>query len=175
MVTLDNPGHFFLRNAENYRADMLHLVHGKNRMRIRIVWQQKNALAHLHSLASRYMPIRMVNLAEKIIRLLNQHKLTQLELAEKIGVHQSTVNRWTKGADIKPENLIALASFIGQTVDDFLLSESVDATISDDAAMARLIDDMRTIGSVDPEARKNFQDYAHKQAETFRARLGLSE
>jgi transcriptional regulator with XRE-family HTH domain len=121
------------------------------------------------------MPIRMVNLAEKIIRLLNQHKLTQLELAEKIGVHQSTVNRWTKGADIKPENLIALASFIGQTVDDFLLSESVDATISDDAAMARLIDDMRTIGSVDPEARKNFQDYAHKQAETFRARLGLSE
>ncbi len=119
--------------------------------------------------------MRMVNLAAKILRLMTKHGLTQLELAERIGVSQPTVNRWTKGADVRTENLIALAAFAGQTVDDFLLSESIEPTISLEADLARLNRDLRDIRSFDPEWLRNFLDYTHKQAESVRARHESSE
>lgn len=142
---------------------------------MRISVQEPNALPHLPSAMLGYMHVRMINLAQKIVRLLERHRLTQLELAEKIGVHQSTVNRWTKGADIKPENLIALATFAGQTVDDFLLSESVEATITDAEASARLAEDLQVIGTVDPEERKDLEDLVRKRAAAARGRLGRAD
>ena len=80
------------------------------------------------------------------------------------------MNRWTKGADIKPENLIALVTFAGQTVDDFLLSESVEATITDAEASARLAEDLQVIGTVDPEERKDLEDLVRKRAAAARGR-----
>lgn len=118
----------------------------------------------------------MVNLGKKIIRLMERYDLTQGELAEKIGVNQSTVNRWVKkGADIKPENLIALASFAKQTVDDFLLSESVEPTITDAEQGARLAEDLRVIGVVDAAERMDLEDLVRKRAAAARARIAPAD
>lgn len=137
---------------------------------MRIADQAENALPHLPWLTDAYMHGRMVNLAQKIVRLLDRLGLTQLQAAEKIGVNQSTVNRWTKGADIKPENLVALATLAGQTVDDFLMSESVDPTITEAEANARLAEDLKAIGAVDPVERKDLEELVRKRAAAARER-----
>lgn len=137
---------------------------------MRIADQAENAFSHLPWSTDAYMHGRMVNLAQKIVRLLDRLGLTQLQAAEKIGVNQSTVNRWTKGADIKPENLIALATLAGQTVDDFLMSESVDPTITEAEANARLAEDLKAIGAVDPVERKDLEELVRKRAAAARER-----
>ncbi len=139
-------------------------------MRMRIEGQAQNASPHLPFATDAYMHGRMVNIGQKIVRLLDKHRLTQGELAERIGVNQSTVNRWTKGADVKPENLIALAAFAGQTVDDFLLSDSVEPTITEAEANARMAEDLRVIGAVDPEERRDLEDLVRKRAAAARGR-----
>lgn len=151
---------------------MVHGVHEMKHMRMRIADQAENAPPHLPWLTDAYMHGRMVNLAQKIVRLLDRLGLTQLQAAEKIGVNQSTVNRWTKGADIKPENLIALATLAGQTVDDFLMSESVDPTITEAEANARLAEDLKAIGAIDPVERKDLEDLVRKRAAAARERSG---
>ena len=54
----------------------------------------------------------------------NIHKLrgkeTQPEFAEKVGVSQSTVVRWEKGADPKPDNLLALAKLAGASIEQII-------------------------------------------------------
>ncbi|WP_174436431.1 helix-turn-helix transcriptional regulator [Azospirillum brasilense] len=62
----------------------------------------------------------MTDTAQKIRDLRKQLSLTQAELAERLGVAQSTVARWERGSEISQENLLPLAKLAGQTVDQFL-------------------------------------------------------
>lgn len=57
-------------------------------------------------------------LADNIRKL--RGKVTQPEFAERVGVGQSTIVRWEKGADPKPENLLALAKIAGVSIEQII-------------------------------------------------------
>ena len=104
------------------------------------------------------MQERMIDTAQKIKQLRKQLGLKQATLAERVGVTQSTVARWEQGAEIRPENLIALAELAGQSVDQFLKEELApkeqaangpqaesDADRRLEAIKARLTDDQKAV------------------------------
>ena len=66
-----------------------------------------------------------MNLAEKLVSLRRQNGLTQLTLAEKMGVSRQAISRWEKGeAFPSTENLKYLGELYHVTL-DYLLSDSV--------------------------------------------------
>jgi transcriptional regulator with XRE-family HTH domain len=60
------------------------------------------------------------------IKALRRQFANQTEFGEKVGVGQSTVVRWEKGADPKPENLLALAGIADVTIEQ-LITTPLDA------------------------------------------------
>ncbi len=67
----------------------------------------------------------MTNIAIKIKELRKIHSMTQDELAEKLGVGQSCVSKWERGATVPDANqLVALAKCFDVSTDYLLgLSE----------------------------------------------------
>jgi repressor LexA len=59
-------------------------------------------------------------LAERIKQIRIMHGLDQTMFGEKLGASQSTVTRWEKGAQPKPDALRRIAELGGTTVDDLL-------------------------------------------------------
>lgn len=51
-------------------------------------------------------------------------KLTQLQIAEKLGVSYQAVSKWENGSLPNGEMLVALARILGVTVDEILAGES---------------------------------------------------
>lgn len=63
------------------------------------------------------------------IRALRRKFANQTEFGEKVGVGQSTIVRWEKGSDPKPENLLALASIADVTIEQ-LITTPLDALVA---------------------------------------------
>ncbi|WIW89314.1 helix-turn-helix transcriptional regulator [Sphingobium sp. V4] len=63
------------------------------------------------------------------IKALRRKFANQTEFGEKVGVGQSTVVRWEKGSDPKPENLLALASIADVTIEQ-LITTPLDALVA---------------------------------------------
>ncbi|MDR2858428.1 MAG: XRE family transcriptional regulator [Novosphingobium sp.] len=59
-------------------------------------------------------------LSERIRAIRHSKGLDQTQFGEALGVGQSTVARWEKGAQPKPEMLRRMADFVGWAVDDLL-------------------------------------------------------
>lgn len=64
-------------------------------------------------------PAGMSILSENI-KLLRSRFANQTEFGERIGVGQSTIVRWEKGADPKPENLLSLARAADVTIEQLI-------------------------------------------------------
>lgn len=76
-----------------------------------------------------YMPVMANTLAERIKQMRLSKGLDQTQFGEALGVTQSTVGRWEKGAQPKPEALRAIAKFADMTVDDLLDAANNGLTI----------------------------------------------
>ena len=62
-----------------------------------------------------------MTLAEKILHLRTQLGLSQLELAEKLGVSRQSVSKWETGQSVPDlEKLIKLADLFGISVDELV-------------------------------------------------------
>lgn len=62
-----------------------------------------------------------MTLAEKILHLRNQQGLSQLELAERLGVSRQSVSKWETGQSVPDlDKLIKLADLFGITVDELV-------------------------------------------------------
>lgn len=58
-----------------------------------------------------------MNIALKLQELLKSRGISRSKLAKDIGVHTSTVSNWIDGKDVKSENLAALCSYFGCSLD----------------------------------------------------------
>ncbi|MBS6503776.1 MAG: helix-turn-helix transcriptional regulator [Clostridium sp.] len=77
-------------------------------------------------------------LGDKIKELRKSKKMTQVQLAEKIGIAQSTLGMIEKNrTPAGRKTLIKLADFFGVTV-DYLLSDNEDKKIEDDVTQIKL-------------------------------------
>lgn len=62
-----------------------------------------------------------MTLAEKILHLRTQQGLSQLELAERLGVSRQSVSKWETGQSVPDlDKLIKLADLFGITVDELV-------------------------------------------------------
>ena len=87
-------------------------------MRIRIRCQMNLCVNGLENPAFANYRRFMSTLSENIRKMRGSQ--TQPEFAERIGVGQSTVVRWEKGADPKPDNLLALARLAGASIEQII-------------------------------------------------------
>ena len=55
-----------------------------------------------------------------ISELRRRKKLSKKALAHDLNVDAGTIDKWESGADIRMENVIALAEYIGVSTDDIL-------------------------------------------------------
>ena len=55
-----------------------------------------------------------------ISELRRQKKLSKKALAHNLNVDAGTIDKWESGADIRMENVIALAEYFGVSTDDIL-------------------------------------------------------
>jgi phage repressor protein C with HTH and peptisase S24 domain/predicted XRE-type DNA-binding protein len=85
-------------------------------MRMRIDVQENNALTHWTGRRRPDYALRMTILAENIAELLRLAKRQQ-DVADAVGLTQSSVSRLAKGAEPKPESLIAIARYAGVSVE----------------------------------------------------------
>ena len=68
-----------------------------------------------------------MSVGAQIKKLRKQAKMTQPELAEKLGVHETTIRRWEQGKDRGPDvSAINSIAEIFHTTPDFLLSDVSD-------------------------------------------------
>ena len=100
----------------------------------------------------------MPNTSEKIYYLRNKNKLTQSELAAKLGVTQISVSKWEKGRSMpKSQASLLLAELFGVTIQSLMddeqdlvyISEQSGGmdTIPDLAAMQNQIKELQTENS----------------------------
>ena len=59
-------------------------------------------------------------MANIISELRRRKKLSKKALAHDINVDAGTIDKWESGADIRMENVIALAEYFGVSTDDIL-------------------------------------------------------
>lgn len=65
-----------------------------------------------------------MNMAESLVLLRKQHNLTQLDLAEKLGVSRQAVSRWEVGLSVpSTANLRCLSELYGVSMDRLLCTE----------------------------------------------------
>lgn len=70
-----------------------------------------------------------MSLAEKLVSLRKQKGLTQMDLAERLGVSRQAISRWEVGAAVpSTDNLMVLSELYGVSV-DYLLHENADDSI----------------------------------------------
>ena len=62
-----------------------------------------------------------IKLADRLVELRKEHKLSQEALAEKLGLSRQSISKWER-AEASPDtdNLIALAEVYGITLDELL-------------------------------------------------------
>ncbi len=67
-----------------------------------------------------------IKLADRLVELRKEHKLSQEALAEKLGLSRQAISKWER-AEASPDtdNLIALAELYGITLDQLLGNETV--------------------------------------------------
>ena len=58
-----------------------------------------------------------MNIAQTLRKLMDERKLSNSKLAREIGVHTSTVSNWLDGKEVKAENLTALCTYFGCSLD----------------------------------------------------------
>lgn len=58
-----------------------------------------------------------MNIAQQLQELLDSTGISRSRLARELGVHTSTVSNWLDGREVKAENLAALCSYFGCTLD----------------------------------------------------------
>lgn len=68
----------------------------------------------------------MITLAERVNALMKRKKLGQDELAQRVGVSQSAVNKVLKGKTNNPKWIVDLAAVLGVTAEYLLYGESTD-------------------------------------------------
>lgn len=67
-----------------------------------------------------------MTVGEKIANLRKEKNLSQLQLAEQLGVSRQAISKWESGTALPGiDNVIVLSCFFGVTI-DFLLKEKVD-------------------------------------------------
>ena len=68
-----------------------------------------------------------IQLADRLVALRKEHKLSQEALAEKLGLSRQTISKWER-AEASPDtdNLIALAGVYGVTLDELLGNEKTE-------------------------------------------------
>ena len=59
-------------------------------------------------------------MANTISELRRRKKLSKKALAHDLNVDAGTIDKWESGADIRMENVIALAEYFGVSTDDIL-------------------------------------------------------
>lgn len=79
--------------------------------------------------------MKPINLSQNLYLLRKKHGLSQEEFAEKIHISRQAVSKWERGeAYPDTENLIAIASFYGVTLDELVISSSTfDLEINESA------------------------------------------
>ena len=70
-----------------------------------------------------------IKLADRLVELRKEHKLSQEALAEKLGLSRQSISKWER-AEASPDtdNLIALAEVYGITLDQLLGNEETTDT-----------------------------------------------
>lgn len=58
-----------------------------------------------------------MNIAQPLRKLMDERKLSNSKLAREVGVHTSTVSNWLDGKEVKAENLTALCTYFGCSLD----------------------------------------------------------
>ena len=77
------------------------------------------------------MEALIMGIGTRIKNLRKQANLTQPELAEKIGVHETTIRRWEQERDRGPDGkAVTLLAEILNTTPEYLLNDSGDNDIS---------------------------------------------
>ncbi len=73
-----------------------------------------------------------IKLADRLVELRKEHKLSQEALAEKLGLSRQSISKWER-AEASPDtdNLIALAEVYGITLDQLLGNEENTATTTE--------------------------------------------
>lgn len=77
-----------------------------------------------------------MNIAQTLQELMSSNGITRSRLAREIGVHTSTVSNWLDGREVKAENLTALCSYFGCTL-DYLAGQ----TLKQEKATIDVVDD----------------------------------
>ena len=99
-----------------------------------------------------------MNIAQPLRKLMDERKLSNSKLAREVGVHTSTVSNWLDGKEVKAENLTALCTYFGCSL-DYLAGKMEEAKKAPTPKSERDVDpDIRRI----ERARKNMSD-ADKQ------------
>ena len=73
-----------------------------------------------------------IKLADRLVELRKEHKLSQEALAEKLGLSRQSISKWER-AEASPDtdNLIALAEVYGITLDQLLGNEETTDTTTE--------------------------------------------
>lgn len=71
-----------------------------------------------------------MGLGETLVRLLEEHNVSSVELAKAVQVHPITVYRWRNGSDIKLSDCVKIARFFGLSLEEIF--KNVDRTILED-------------------------------------------
>jgi transcriptional regulator with XRE-family HTH domain len=88
-----------------------------------------------------------MNIAQQLQGLLNSTGISRSRLARELGVHTSTVSNWLDGKEVKSENLAALCSYFGCTL-DYLAGQTAEQKekplINDDEELTEYLDELRS-------------------------------
>ena len=123
-------------------------------------------------------------LSENIKALRLRHS-NQTEFGERVGVGQSTVVRWEKGSDPKPENLLALAKLAKATIEQIITMpledipdpserEPIPTPAQLEAMISLAMKELR-VGATNEDYQRVVASSLHAQLEQFRSAGGFRD
>ena len=62
-----------------------------------------------------------MSFSENLVKLQQEHGVTNYRLAKEVGVHASTVRNWIDGVAPRLEHAHKVAAYFGKTVDEMML------------------------------------------------------
>lgn len=88
-----------------------------------------------------------MNIAQPLRKLMDERKLSNSKLAREVGVHTSTVSNWLDGKEVKAENLTALCTYFGCSLDYLAgkmeeTKKAPDLTEKDRRDVAKLVENI---------------------------------
>lgn len=103
---------------------------------------------------NRHLWVNRMTLGEKIRQLRKRNKMTQGELAERIGTHESHIGRYEKDQSVPTSPVLKKISQVFNISVDYLLFDKEETSLTAKIADKELLEQFEEVDKMDQEKRE---------------------